>query len=164
MININEYQKRRFSQSIVSRLFNTVTGKKITIFGFAFKKDTGDTRESASIDVCKYLLEEGAMVTIYDPKVEPEQIYMDLLPEGENEKEIQRMKSLITIVHDPYQGACEAHAIAVCTEWDEFKTLDYQKIFDSMLKPAYIFDGRKILDPAGLTEMGFVVEVIGRQM
>ena len=157
---MNEYQKRRYAENIVHRLFNTVTNK----FGFAFKKDTGDTRESASIDVCRYLMEEGAQVAIYDPQVEESQIYMDLLPTGVDAAALKRAKSLITICKDPYTAAADAHGIAVCTEWDEFATLDYQRVFDRMLKPAYIFDGRKILDDEGLRAMGFEVEVIGKHV
>lgn len=164
VVDINEYQKRRFSLHIVRKLFNTVTNKRIAIFGFAFKKDTGDTRESASIDVCKYLMEEGAKVAIYDPKVDEAQIYMDLIPVGADDKQAARLKSLIHICKDPYEAAQGAHGLAICTEWDEFVTYDYQKIFDGMFKPAYIFDGRKIMDDDALRAIGFQVEVIGKHM
>lgn len=164
VVDINEFQKRRFAQHIVRKLFNTVTNKKIAIYGFAFKKDTGDTRESASIDVCKYLMDEGAHVAIYDPKVDEKQIYMDLLPVGVDEAALKRAKSLITICTDPYTAAQDAHGVAVCTEWDEFVTLDYKRIFDGMLKPAYLFDGRKIVDDDSLRALGFQVEVIGKHM
>ena len=164
VVDINEFQKRRFAQHIVRKLFNTVTNKKIAVFGFAFKKDTGDTRESASIDVCRYLMDEGAHVAIYDPKVEESQIYMDLLPTGVDEAALKRAKSLITICKDPYTAAANAHGVAVCTEWDEFVSLDYKRIYDQMLKPAYVFDGRKILDDEGLRATGFQVEVIGKHM
>lgn len=164
VVDINEYQKRRFALSIVRKLFNTVTNKRIAIFGFAFKKDTGDTRESAAIDVCKYLMDEGANVAIYDPKVDEKQIYLDLLPTGADAEALARAKSLITICKDPYEAAKGAHGVAICTEWDEFVTYDYQAIFDGMFKPAVVFDGRKILDDQKLRQIGFGMEVIGQNL
>ncbi|KNC82619.1 UDP-glucose 6-dehydrogenase [Sphaeroforma arctica JP610] len=164
VVDLNDYQKRRFSLSIVRSLFNTVTGKKICVFGFAFKKDTGDTRESASIDVIQYLMDEGAAVSIYDPQVPDSQIDHDLLPVGVSPEASDRAKSLYTITHDPYEAAKDAHAIVVCTEWDEFKTYDYQKIYDSMYKPAFLFDGRKILDVEEMGKIGYNVSVIGRKL
>ncbi|KNC86759.1 UDP-glucose 6-dehydrogenase [Sphaeroforma arctica JP610] len=161
VVDINEYQKKRFSLQIVRSLFNTVTNKKIAIMGFAFKKDTGDTRESASIDVIKYLMDEGANIAIYDPKVEESQIDMDLLPPGVDAKASAKVKSLYTIHTDPYEAAKDAHAIVVCTEWDEFKTFDYQKIYNDMYKPAFLFDGRKILDIEAMKTIGFQASVIG---
>lgn len=71
VIDMNEYQKSRFSAKVVESLFNTVTDKRIAMLGFAFKKNTGDTRESPAIHVAKTLLDEGAVLHIYDPKVSP---------------------------------------------------------------------------------------------
>lgn len=154
VITMNDYQKQRFVHRIVSTLFNTVSGKKIAILGFAFKKDTNDTRESPAIYVCRDLLEEQASLTIYDPKVEPGQIYRDLgLKEGD---------SRITIVNDAYSALRDAHACAVLTEWDEFKALDWQKVYLSMLKPAFVFDGRNVLDSQALRTIGFEVFGIGK--
>eukprot|EP01134_Creolimax_fragrantissima_P002083 CFRG2083T1 len=164
VVDINEYQKMRFSLHVVRSLFNTVTNKKIAIFGFAFKKDTGDTRESASIDVIKYLMDEGANIAIYDPKVEESQIDLDLLPVGVDSKAVQKVRSLYTIYDTPYEAAKDAHAVVVCTEWDEFKTYDYQKIYDSMYKPAFMFDGRKILDIEQMTQIGFKMSAIGKKL
>merc|ERR1719161_2172778 len=134
-------------------MFNTVSGKKIAILGYAFKKDTGDTRETPAIDVCKFLIYEKAKLAIHDPKVEREQIYQDLGTET---------SKLIEIDDDPYISCTGAHAIAILTEWDAFKTLDYQRIYDTMQKPAFIYDGRNILDHAALTEIGFQVYAIGK--
>ena len=161
VVAMNDYQRRRFAQKIVNRLFQTVTGKRIAIFGFAFKKDTGDTRESSSIYITKHLLDEAAHIVIYDPKVQHEQIRMDLtdpsiLPDP------QQFDKLVTIATDPYTAVEGAHAIVICTEWDEFTTLDYTRIFTSMLKPAFIFDGRLILDHEKLMKIGFQVEVVGK--
>lgn len=149
------------------------------MFGFAFKKDTGDTRESAAIDVAKHLLAEGASLSIYDPKVSSKQIHRDLghdtdigivgdkskscgLPadhiNGHDERKSFDVKSC------PYEAAQKAHAIVVCTEWDEFKDYDYSRIYDNMEKPAFIFDGRKILDHEKLLQIGFRVETIGKKL
>jgi len=157
---MNDYQERRFSSRIIRNLFNTVSGKKIAILGFAFKKDTGDTRESAAIYVCKHLMDEGAHVCIYDPKVSTEQIMYDL--RSVSAANPDRVEKLVSIAADPYECMADAHGVAVMTEWDEFKSYDYQRVYDSMPKPACIFDGRLILDHQGLKEIGFKVEAIGK--
>lgn len=155
VITMNNYQKQRFSLDIVKCLFNTVADKKIAIFGFAFKKDTKDTRESASIYVCKHLMAEKALLTIFDPKVDHLQIQRDL--------ELTRpFDNLVQLHTDPYTACEGAHAVVVLTEWDEFKTYDYRRIYDSMSKPAFLFDGRSILDHGYLTTLGFRVKIIGK--
>ncbi|KAF9925799.1 UDP-glucose 6-dehydrogenase 1 [Linnemannia zychae] len=165
VVTMNEYQKMRFTHRIVRTLFNTVTNKKIALLGFAFKKDTGDTRESAAITLSSYLIQEHANIAIYDPKVSHKQIKMDLTEPGvgTNEADVEKH---VTICKSAYEACAGAAAIVVCTEWDEFKMnhLDYQKIFDSMQKPAFIFDGRLILDGAKLREIGFRVETIGKSV
>jgi len=163
VIEMNEFQKRRFTHHIISALFNTVANKKLTLFGFAFKKDTADTRESASITVTKYLMDEGAQIFIYDPKVEDEQIMLELEHPSVS-CDPERVKQLVKICKDPYEAANQAHAIIVCTEWDEFSTYDYQRIYDQMLKPAFVFDGRNILNHEALLDIGFHVEVIGKRI
>lgn len=163
VITMNEYQKSRFAHGIIVKLFNTVTDKQIAILGFAFKKNTGDTRESPAICVCKYLLEEGARLNIYDPRVEHKQIIQDLTTPGAS-KESDRVLELITIHDDPYSAATGAHALVVCTEWDEFLELDYKRMYQNMLKPAFVFDGRKFLDHDRLLSIGFHVETIGKRI
>jgi len=164
VVNLNEYQRRRFANRIVEALFNTVTNKKITIMGFSFKKDTKDTRESSSIAICKYLLDEGASVTIYDPKVEDAQIYSDLKHPSVCGDTDDTVDTLVTISHDPYSATADSHAIVVCTEWDEFKTYDYEKIYNSMYKPAFVFDGRLLLDHTMLQSIGFQVHTVGKKI
>lgn len=161
VIAMNDYQKRRFVRRLVRTLFNTVSDKKIAILGFAFKKDTNDTRESPAIYVCRDLLEEQANLHIYDPKVKPEQVFADL---GQTAIEGGggRSNHDIVIETDVYETCKDAHAIAVLTEWDEFKSLDWQRIYDNMLKPAFIFDGRNLLDTEELRKIGFEVSGIGR--
>lgn len=160
VIIMNDWQKSRFSQKIVSTLFNTVNGKRIAILGFAFKKDTNDTRETAAMYVGRDLLDEQAVLAIHDPKVSPDQMFFDL-KESKTDSEGNPNKQ-IEICEDPYVAAKGAHGLAVMTEWDSFKDLDFQKIYDGMFKPAFIFDGRNILDHAKLKEIGFKVYSIGR--
>ena len=154
VIEMNDYQKKRFSANVLSHLFNTVSHKKIALFGFAFKKDTNDTRESAAISIASDLLAESANVVIFDPKVSEAQIRKDLSVADDNEK--------VSVTKDPYQAAEEADAILVLTEWDMFKTLDFTKIYNNMRKPAFIYDGRNILDIEALRKIGFDAQSIGR--
>lgn len=161
VIIMNDYQKKRFAHRVVECLFNTVTNKKIAVLGFAFKKDTGDTRESAAIALCKFFMQERAKIEIYDPKVEHSQIMMDL-SDPEVSSGVEEVKKYVTIHPSAYSAAKDADAIVIVTEWDEFKTLDYQQIFNDMKKPAFIFDGRLILDAAKLRDIGFHVEAIGK--
>lgn len=152
VVKMNEYQKKRFTGMIVKEMFNTIAGKKITLFGFAFKADTGDTRESPAIDISKYLLDERAILTISDPKA------------LNNAKiDLSGIKGTVTFEEDPYKASADSHAIAVITEWKLYRDLDYKKIYDSMKKPAFIFDGRNILDHKKLFEIGFNVFPLGKK-
>lgn len=160
VISMNDHQKRRFAKKIIRALYNTVNDKKIAFLGWAFKKDTNDTRESAAIYVADHLLYEQAAVAVYDPKVGEQQVYADL--DYLNTRSSEENTKLLTVGTDPYEVTKGAHAIAVLTEWDEFKTYDWQKIYDQMLKPAHVFDGRNLLDAAALTEIGFRVHQIGK--
>jgi len=155
VVTMNDYQKRRFSSKIVSSLFNTVADKRIAVLGFAFKKDTNDTRETAAINVVRDLLAEHANVVVYDPKVPAAEIVSDVLGKGQSNPRL-------IVAKNAYEAAQGAHAIAIVTEWDEFKTLDYAKILAGMHKPAFLFDGRNIVDLAKLRELGFRVHGIGR--
>ena len=160
VIIMNDHQKRRFAAKIVQTLFNTVSGKKIALLGWAFKKDTNDTRESAAMYVADYLLNEEAEIVVYDPKVKAEQIYADLDYLGTRTEEENR--KLLKVVKEPYHACEDAHAIAVLTEWDEFKTYNWEKIYEAMLKPAFVFDGRDILNIQKLSEIGFNLSSIGK--
>ncbi len=156
VIRMNDWQKRRFSERVIRTLFNTVTGKRIAVLGFAFKKDTNDTRESAAIYVCKDLLEERAHLAIHDPKVKPEQIRKDLVLSPEDEQ--------VTFAASAEEAAQGAHALLVLTEWDAFKNADFEAIYENMLKPAWIFDGRNVLDRPKLEQIGFKVYSIGKPL
>ena len=150
VVIMNDFQERRFVRRVIENMFNTVAGKKIAVFGFAFKANTGDTREAPAIYICKMLLEEHAQLAIYDPEA-LENAKTDLADE----------KGDFEFIEDPYECASDAHAILILTEWDEFKEYDYGKIFKSMQKPAFIFDGRNILDHKALFETGFNVSPLG---
>lgn len=159
VIIMNDHQKRRFAKNIIKTLYNTVSDKKIAFLGWAFKKDTNDTRESAAIYVADDLLSEQANISVYDPKVGLEQIQFDL-NHLETRSELKNEKG-VQVAANPYEACNNAHAIAVLTEWDEFKTYDWQKIYDNMLKPAFVFDGRNLLNKAELEKIGFVYQAIG---
>ncbi|KRB57272.1 UDP-glucose 6-dehydrogenase [Flavobacterium sp. Root186] len=159
VIIMNDHQKRRFSNKIVQTLYNTVADKKITFLGWAFKKDTNDTRESAAIYVADDLINEQAKISVYDPKVSRNKMLSDLDYLGTRTSD-ENTNSLI-IFNDAYDACKGSHAIAVLTEWDEFTTYDWQKIYQSMHKPAFVFDGRNILDAKKLESIGFVYKGIG---
>ncbi len=151
VIRINEWQEDRFVRNMLSNMFNTVAGKRIALFGFAFKANTGDTRESPAIHVARGLLNEHAQVVITDPKA------------LENARaDLADVEGAVTFEEDPYKAADGAHAIAVVTEWDLFRTLDYERIFQGMVWPSFIFDGRNILDHERLYQIGFNVFAIGK--
>lgn len=160
VIIMNDYQKHRFADNIITTLYNTVSDKKIAFLGWAFKKDTNDTRETAAMYVADYLLEDLARIHAYDPKVSKQQMYEDL--NYLNSRTEKENEELLTVEHDPYEAAKNAHAVAVLTEWDEFKEYDWQKIYDNMKKPAFLFDGRNILDGKELEKIGFKVYQIGK--
>lgn len=151
VVTMNEYQETRFVTNMLRNMFNTIAGKRIAIFGFAFKADTGDTRESPAIKVCRKLAGEHAKVVISDPQaIENAKIELpDLLDQMEFEE-------------DPYSAAEGAHAVAILTDWKEYNELDYQRIYDSMAKPSFLFDGRNMLDHDALFEIGFEVYSIGK--
>lgn len=160
VIIMNDYQKRRFAENVVSTLFNTVNDKKIAFLGWAFKKDTNDTRESAAIYIADQLMEEEAQIHVYDPKVSPQQMLADL--DYLNTRSSEENQAHLKVYDEPYEALKEAHGIAVLTEWDEFVNYDWQKIYDHMQKPAFVFDGRALLDRQKLQNIGFEVYTIGR--
>lgn len=151
VIKINEYQQERFIINILGSMFNTLAGKKICILGFAFKADTGDTRESPAIHITRRLLAEHAKVIISDPKA-LKNAAIDLADE----------KGDIVYTEDPYRAAAGCHALVILTDWDLYKKLDYKKIYKSMSKPAFLFDGRNIIDHNKCFKIGFNVYPIGK--
>eukprot|EP00243_Klebsormidium_subtile_P004622 TRINITY_DN18771_c0_g1_i1.p1 TRINITY_DN18771_c0_g1~~TRINITY_DN18771_c0_g1_i1.p1 ORF type:complete len:543 (+),score=131.64 TRINITY_DN18771_c0_g1_i1:236-1630(+) len=171
VVDINDYQKSRFVNRVVGSMFNTISGKKIAILGFAFKKDTGDTRETPAIDVTNGLLRDRALVSVYDPQVTEEQMRRDLSQEKfawDHPAHIQPASPAsaqkVGYAMDPYQATKDAHGVCILTEWDEFKKMDWQKVYDNMVKPAFVFDGRNIINPEELRKIGFIVYSIGKPL
>lgn len=168
VVVMNDYQKRRFTERIVKTMFNTVSDKKIAVWGFAFKKDTNDTRESAAIYICRDLLNERAKLSIYDPRVPESQVRADLMEVFADatgvvsERDRKLIETNVTVVKDVYESSQDAHAIAVLTEWDEFKQLDAKRVFDHMYRPAFVFDGRNIINRQQYNEIGFEIHSIGK--
>lgn len=160
VVIINQHQKQRFADKIIETMFNTISGKKITFYGWAFKKNTNDSRESPAIDVAETLLSENAEIVVYDPKVKPSQVYADLNRTGGRTPE--RNKALISVATCPYEAITGTHAIVVLTEWDEFKMYDWGEIKSRMKEPAFVFDGRRLLVKNGLSKIGFNYFVIGQ--
>jgi UDPglucose 6-dehydrogenase len=159
VIIMNDHQKRRFSSKIVKTLYNTVSGKKIAFLGWAFKKDTNDTRESAAIYVANDLINEQALIAVYDPKVLRNKILSDL-DALETRSADANFNSVLSF-DTPYEACKNAHAVAILTEWDEFAEYDWQRIYDSMAKPSFIFDGRNVLNGPELEAIGFYYQSIG---
>lgn len=151
VVAYNEHQQQRFVSRILKAMFNTVAGKKIALFGFAFKADTGDTRESPAIAIARLLAQEHAKVVISDPKALPNV-----------RRELADCIDSVTVEEDPYKAADGADCVAVVTDWKEFASLDYAKIFSLMRKPAFIFDGRNFLDHDSLRNIGFNVYAVGK--
>jgi len=160
VVDINEWQKERFVKRIISCLFNTLTNKRVAILGFAYKKNTGDTRESASISIIKNLMAERADMTIYDPQVSEEQIWRELGTDA---------RPYVSISTSAYDACRGAHAVVILTEWDEFRGgqdgkpgMDWSAVAKVMLRPMFVFDGRNVVDVAKLENLGFQVECVGK--
>jgi len=132
-------------------MFNTIAGKRIAVFGFAFKANTGDTRESPANLVVRDLLEEQAHPVITDPKAIPDA-----------KRDLKDVLDKVLFVEDEYKAAEKAHAVVICTEWQQYSKLDWQRIYNNMEKPAFIFDGRNILDADALRQIGFEVISVGK--
>jgi len=163
VVLMNDHQKHRFANNIVRTMFNTITGKKLAVLGFAFKKDTGDTRESAAAYVMKDLLDERALLSVYDPQVTREQMMMEFdYTLGLNESSLPGMDKMITTCSSVVEAVKDSHALVVLTEWDEFAALDFNAVYAAMSKPAFVFDGRNILPHEELRKIGFEVYAIGK--
>jgi len=158
VVKINDYQKQRFAKNIIEGLNGTVNKKKVTILGWAFKKDTNDSRESSSIYVTHHLLEEGGEIHIYDPMVKEDQIISDLKYLWDSkEVSVKFQKQYLENIfyHKEYLSAVEgSYATAILTEWDEFKSYDWGSLKKKMIKPVRIFDGRNILNDNEIIKIG----------
>jgi len=161
VVEMNEYQKRRFSKRVVDTLFNTITGKRIAVLGFAFKADTGDTRESPAITLIRNFQSEKALVNIYDPQVNHAQIWIDLA-EASPLTPVDAIKKQVTICSSAIEACKNAEAVVIATEWKEFRDINWEEVYANMNKPAFVFDGRLLVDADKLREIGFNVTTIGR--
>lgn len=160
VIIMNDFQKNRFAQKIINKLFNTVSGKKIAFLGWAFKKDTNDTRESAAIYIADILMNDQANICVYDPRVPAKTMYADL--NYLETRNFETNKKLLSVTDTAYEACKDAHAIVILTEWDEFKVLDWKKIYKNMKKPAFLFDGRLLINDMQLSKIGFELFSIGK--
>ena len=151
VVCMNEYQEDRFVTNMIASMFNTVSGKRVAVLGFAFKANTGDTRESPAIRICRRLAEDKAELVVSDPQA-LDNAARDLSDLGE----------AVVFEPDPYRATAGAHAIALLTDWPEYRELDYVRILDGMMTPAFAFDGRGFLDHQSLYDIGFNVYSIGR--
>ncbi|MCF7762204.1 MAG: UDP-glucose 6-dehydrogenase [Verrucomicrobia bacterium] len=160
VLEMNDWQKRRFVRRMITAMFNTLSGKRIAILGFSFKKDTNDTRESPAAYVCRDLIDEQAQLAIYDPKVPAAAIMADL--ERLTGLSHQDLGGRVVCERDAYAALHQAHALVVLTEWDEFGDLDFERVLDSMRRPAFAFDGRNTLPHDTLRQLGFEVYAVGK--
>jgi UDPglucose 6-dehydrogenase len=154
VLKINDYQKNRFAQKIIDHFSGDLTGKTIAILGWAFKKNTNDSRESAAINIVTELIDKGAKVSIYDPRVIKNQIISDL-----SEKSIFKN---FTINNNPLDAIKDSFGIAIVTEWDQFKNLPWNKYINFVKQPANIFDGRNIIDKGVFEKLGYNLYSIGK--
>jgi UDPglucose 6-dehydrogenase len=160
VVELNDWQKQRFVRRIIKTMFNSVAGKKIAVFGFSFKCGTNDTRESPAIYVCRALIEEKAQIIVHDPKVDAEEIKRKVAEALQITH--SDIETSLKVVKDPYEAIVDAHALAILTEWDEYRQLDYKYIHSQMLKPAFLFDGRNILSSAEMAKVGFEFYPLGK--
>ncbi len=144
VVHLNTWHQHRISKLVVKKLFGTITQKKITILGFAFKANTNDTRESAAITICKDLIEEGAKLMIHDPKVSPQQIANDLGLEGRENKSINNDFGYWIFSENIYESFKDSDACLILTEWIEYSNIDWERVSKMMRKPAWVFDARSI--------------------
>lgn len=181
IVEINEYQKDRFTRRIVRCLYNSLSGKTLAVWGFAYKKDTGDTRETAAISVVDNVLTEGANVRIYDPLVKETQIRQEL---KSTTSRLGCAEKQLVVCDSAYEACTGADAVIILTEWDEFsnrsevvrrdsghgkktearseRKVDWARAAEVMRRPMFVFDGRNIVDAGALEELGFRVECIGK--
>ena len=161
VVKMNVYQMERFTANIVHTLFDTLMNKIISIFGFAFKAHTNDTRGSPAIKICDLLIEEGAILHIFDPMTPKQQVFDEII-KFNPQRSIELLEKKVKVFNkDGYDSTIDAHAIVIMNDSPEFCSLDFKKIHENMNKPAFIFDGRNLLDRKKLHEIGFYTHGIG---
>ena len=163
VLDINIWQKSRISKIIVDYLFGNVSGKKIAILGFSFKANTNDTRQSPSISICKDLIEEGAHLSIYDPKVEGYKIEKDL----ENKQKNSGVKfdyGTYEVSHSISDAAYKSDAIVILTEWEEFNSINWYELYKLTRKPSWLFDTRACINYEKAKKAGFNIWKLGNSL
>lgn len=150
VIKMNDHQQERIVSRLFKEMFNTLANKKIALLGFAFKADTGDTRETPAGTVARLLADEHVRITISDPKAL-----------GNAKKDLADLDGIV-YEEDEYKAVADADAVVVMTDWRHYPALDWQRIYDSMRKPALVFDTRNCLDRGKLKDIGFKVLNIGK--
>tara|TARA_Y100001968_G_scaffold303639_1_gene317957 strand:- start:2526 stop:3932 length:1407 start_codon:yes stop_codon:yes gene_type:complete len=148
VIDLNRWQQERIYRCILHKLFGTVNGKRLAIFGFAFKADTNDTRDSPAIQIASDLLEEGALISIHDPKVTKEKIFEELI------KYSSQVEGQLSIVKNVKEAVLNADAVLILTDWKEYSQIDWTQLADLMRSPAWVFDTRSIVDPLKVKSAG----------
>jgi len=161
VVALNTWQQHRIARLVVQKLFGTVTGKRLAILGFAFKADTNDTREAPAIRICRDLLEEGAQLSIHDPKVSAQQMARDLQQEA-----APQAGSLSGTGSWAEAGTIEdavtgADAVLVLTEWQQYRDLNWMSLAGRMRKPAWVFDARAVADPEQVRAAGLSLWRVG---
>ena len=131
VLEVNIWQQKNY-EIIVEKLFNTISGKKICILGFAFKANTNDTRESPAIEICKNLMEEGCNICIYDPKVSRKTVQNEFDLLKKNNTSLRGAFCNWDFFNNIYEAAKDSDAIVILTEWSEFKNLDFKKLSEIM--------------------------------
>ena len=155
VVTLNHWQQQRIARLVITKLFGTVSGKRIGVLGFAFKADTNDTRESPAIRICRDLLEEGAVLQIVDPKVSESQLARDLgQPAGSGDGSWQQVPEVL-------QAASGADAMLLLTEWQQFAVIDWPAVAAVMRRPAWLFDARAKADAAAAQSAGLQVWTVG---
>tara|TARA_B100000989_G_scaffold135667_1_gene100819 strand:+ start:12530 stop:13936 length:1407 start_codon:yes stop_codon:yes gene_type:complete len=162
VLEINSWQKNRITKIIFQKLFGTITSKNIAIFGFSFKSNTNDTRESPAIEICHQLMHEGANLKIYDPRVSIQQLEKDLGLSKKDDREQGFFNGSWKFANDSYKAAEGTDAIVILTEWEEFKHLDWKLISTNMRPPSWVFDTRSIINFKEAKSNGMNLWIIGR--
>ena len=144
VVKINNYQKNRFLNLIIDNIHQPYGDKQITLYGWSFKKNTNDSRESPAIFIAYRLLKLGFTIKVYDPKTSDEIIKNDI-KDIANKYTDTLINSNIKFINDPYLAASKSECVAVLTEWDEFISYDWKKIKKSLNGNQFIIDGRYII-------------------
>ena len=169
VVALNTWQQHRISRLVVQKLFGTVTGKRLALLGFAFKADTNDTREAPAICIANDLLEEGAQLAIYDPKVDSEQIARDLQLLASSPPDAQAGPTRAALSGEGTWWTCSnvaaavagVDAVLILTEWQQFRQLDWAALAPLMRRPAWVFDARAVVDPDAVRASGLMLWRVG---